>query len=222
MVVLANHANNPGIDSNDRMPQATSELLCKTKMRRIQVHRHPIQLFGSLCRPHAARHRQAPYLHGDQGRQRGLLTRELRLLQLRGAHRKAPGAGTLVVFLSDAYASPGRHPQGFRREWINLCTGPERPRREGWVTYVFCDPAHSKKKSSDFTAIWVIGFSPDKSYVVLDMLRDRLNLAERTDRLLELVHRWSPQGIVYERYGMQADEEYIKKSYARAALSVSN
>ena len=27
----------------------------------------------------------------------------------------------------------------------------------------------------------------------------------------ELTHRWSPQAIIYEKYGMQADEAYIKK-----------
>jgi hypothetical protein len=37
--------------------------------------------------------------------------------------------------------------------------------------------------------VLVIGLAPDKGYVVLDMVRDRLSLGERTDRLLELVRR---------------------------------
>jgi predicted phage terminase large subunit-like protein len=101
--------------------------------------------------------------------------------------------------------------QGFRREWLNDCIGPNNPNRTGLIVYLFCDPANSKKRSSDYTSIWAVGFAPDKRYVILDMVRDRLNLAERTDRLLELVHRWSPEAIVYGRYGAQADEEYIRK-----------
>jgi predicted phage terminase large subunit-like protein len=101
--------------------------------------------------------------------------------------------------------------QGFRREWLHDCTGPANPKRDGLNVYIFCDPANSKKKTSDFTSMWVIGLAPDKRFVILDMLRNRLNLAERTDRLLELVRRWAPLAIIYEKYGMQADEAYITK-----------
>jgi hypothetical protein len=82
---------------------------------------------------------------------------------------------------------------GFRREWLKDCTGPDKPRREGLIPYIFVDPANSKKRTSDYTSMWVIGFCPDKTYVVLDTVRDGLNLAERTDRLLELTQRWSPR-----------------------------
>jgi predicted phage terminase large subunit-like protein len=101
--------------------------------------------------------------------------------------------------------------QGFKREWIKDCIGPEKPRHEGLIRYIFVDPANSKKLEADYTAMWVIGFAPDKHYVVLDMVRDRLSLSERADRLLELTHRWSPQAIIYEKYGMMADEVFIKK-----------
>jgi hypothetical protein len=40
---------------------------------------------------------------------------------------------------------------------------------------------------------------------------DRLSLAERADRIIELVNRWRPQANIYERYGAQAHEEYIRK-----------
>ena len=46
--------------------------------------------------------------------------------------------------------------QGFKREWIRDCTGPDKPRREGLIPYIFVDPANSKKPQADYTAMWVI------------------------------------------------------------------
>ncbi|MDH5512332.1 MAG: hypothetical protein OEY27_03875, partial [Gammaproteobacteria bacterium] len=45
---------------------------------------------------------------------------------------------------------------------------------------------------------------------VLEMVRDRLNLAERLERLFTLHRKWKPKQVRYERYGMMADIEAIK------------
>jgi phage terminase large subunit-like protein len=42
------------------------------------------------------------------------------------------------------------------------------------------------------------------------MVRDRLNLAERLERLFTLHRKWKPKQVRYERYGMMADIEAIK------------
>lgn len=45
------------------------------------------------------------------------------------------------------------------------------------------------------------------------MLRDRLNLKERTARLFQWHRKYKPMresGVRYEKYGMQADIEHIK------------
>ena len=54
------------------------------------------------------------------------------------------------------------------------------------------------------------------NYMVLDMVRDRLNLAERTQRLFDFHKRWEIKFPVrYERYGLMADIEHIKERQER-------
>jgi len=76
--------------------------------------------------------------------------------------------------------------------------------------YIYVDPASKKKKNSDYTCMWVIGVASDKNFYILDGIRDRLNLKERTEKLMELHKRWFPLDVIYEEYGMQCDIEHIK------------
>jgi hypothetical protein len=41
---------------------------------------------------------------------------------------------------------------GFKREWLVYANG--QPTRTGLNVYLLCDPANSKRKKSDFTAMW--------------------------------------------------------------------
>jgi predicted phage terminase large subunit-like protein len=80
--------------------------------------------------------------------------------------------------------------------------------------YILVDAASSKKKGSDFTAMHVVGLNVDRKRYVLDMVRDRLNLKERGDRLFALHRKWSAAGLKlqpvrYERYGLMADVEHL-------------
>jgi predicted phage terminase large subunit-like protein len=70
--------------------------------------------------------------------------------------------------------------------------------------------ANSKRKDSDYTAMWVIGLGQDQNYYVLDMVRDRLNLTERAARLIELHRKWKPKQVRWEQYGLMADIQHIK------------
>jgi predicted phage terminase large subunit-like protein len=72
------------------------------------------------------------------------------------------------------------------------------------------DPASKKKKNSDFTAMMVIGLGLDQNYYVIDMIRDRLNLTERTSTLFWLHKMYHPVAVGYEEYGMQSDIEHIQ------------
>jgi predicted phage terminase large subunit-like protein len=56
----------------------------------------------------------------------------------------------------------------------------------------------------------VMGLATDGNYYVLDLVRDRLNLAERLERIFTLHRKWKPKQTRYERYGMMADIEAIK------------
>ena len=103
--------------------------------------------------------------------------------------------------------------QGFKREWLRhykRMTGVAKMNG-----YILVDAASSKKKGSDYTGMNVVGLNVDKKRYVLDMVRDRLNLKERSDRLFALHRKWSAAGLKiqhvrYEKYGLMADVEHLK------------
>ncbi len=98
--------------------------------------------------------------------------------------------------------------QGFKREWVHTYTKISHPERMN--KYLLVDAASSKKKGSDYTAMWVIGLATDGNYYALDMVRDRLNLTERADRVFALHRKWKPKQVRYEKYGLMADIEHLK------------
>jgi predicted phage terminase large subunit-like protein len=96
--------------------------------------------------------------------------------------------------------------KGFKREWLRYySTAPTKTNN-----YILIDAASSKKKGSDYTAMWVVGLGTDGNYYALDIIRDRLSLTERTERLFALHRKWKPLQVRYEKYGAMADIEHIK------------
>lgn len=97
--------------------------------------------------------------------------------------------------------------QGFREEWLKFF---KNRTGEGMNKYILVDPANDKKKKSDYTAVFVVGLGEDQNYYCLDMIRDRLNLTERTELLFKLHRKWSPLAVGYERYGKDSDIAHIE------------
>lgn len=97
--------------------------------------------------------------------------------------------------------------QGFREEWIKYYKNGDG---EGMNRYLIVDPANEKKRSSDYTAIGVIGLGYDNNYYLLDFVYDRLNLTERTTELFRLHRKWKPKGVGYEKYGKDSDIQHIQ------------
>jgi predicted phage terminase large subunit-like protein len=96
---------------------------------------------------------------------------------------------------------------GFDEDWIRYW--PAR----SWKnlnTYIFVDPATSKKKESDYTVFFIIGMGADGNYYVVDIYRDKYNLAERTERLFYLHRKFRPLGVYYEKYGKDSDIEHYE------------
>lgn len=81
--------------------------------------------------------------------------------------------------------------------------------------YILIDSANAKKKTSDYTQIWVVGLGRDKNYYVLDGVHDRLNLAERTRALFDLVERWTPSNVFWEQIGLASDVEHVQLEQER-------
>lgn len=112
--------------------------------------------------------------------------------------------------------------------------------RDNWVQYyeggvvrpstmniaIIGDPAggddlnKKKKKSSDWTALMVIGLAPDNNRYLLDIVRDRLNPPDRIDTLFTLHRKWNalagkPAKVGYEKYGLMSDTHYIREKQKR-------
>lgn len=101
---------------------------------------------------------------------------------------------------------------GFSVEWLKFYDKIDS--LNGWNIYIHVDPASKKKKANDYTVQLVIATAPDGNRYLIDGVRDRLNLTERTNQLFEFVYKYtinnvSPK-VVYEEYGLQADIEHIE------------
>lgn len=102
----------------------------------------------------------------------------------------------------------GDETQGFQEAWLTFYAGQNDG--SGMNKYILVDPANSKKKQSDYTAMWVVGLAQDQNYYVLEIVRDRLNLQQRADTLFRLHRKWRPLGVGYEQYGIQADIQHMQ------------
>jgi len=98
--------------------------------------------------------------------------------------------------------------QGFKKEWLQFWHGTKWA---GYNRYILVDPAGEKKKTNDYTVMAVVGLGKDKNFYLIHGVRDRLNLAERGRLLMHLVREYKPVAVGYEKYGIQADIEYVKE-----------
>ena len=104
--------------------------------------------------------------------------------------------------------------QGFREEWVEYYQ-PEHFDGRFMNHYLLCDPANEKKKANDYTVMIVVALANDGNYYLVDGLRDRLNLTERTAALFRFHRKYNPVATGYERYGMQSDIEHIRGEMER-------
>jgi len=97
---------------------------------------------------------------------------------------------------------------GFKKDWLKFYQ--TKPTLDEMNIYILVDPASTKKKTSDYTVMEVIGLAPDQNYYLIDAIRDRLSLTERAAKLFEFHRKYRPLKVGYEKYGMQADIEHCK------------
>lgn len=83
--------------------------------------------------------------------------------------------------------------------------------------YILCDPASSRKKGSDKTAISVVAIDAQRVKYLVDGYHHKMSLAERWTAIKGLRRHWMSQPGVqnvevgYERYGMRSDLEYFEE-----------
>lgn len=137
------------------------------------------------------------------------------------------------VYATQMMCNP-QHGDGFRflEEWI-----PERIPREELLRnrarynfHILVDPAYTQKESSDFTTMLVVATTSTRQYVFADIIRDKLTLSQKVDRLFELLNTWyngrSYPKVFYEANSTASDyavisEEKKKRRMAFTLVSVS-
>lgn len=92
--------------------------------------------------------------------------------------------------------------------WLHFYESPPSSRD----VYIFVDTAGNKKRrNNDYMVMWVVGCSRSNgNFYILDGVRDKMNLSERTEVYRGLVQRWRPRMTWWEQVGAQTDLEHVR------------
>lgn len=125
---------------------------------------------------------------------------------------------TLSTLAAQMLQNPAAGNQAiFKKEWLKF----QDVRPATLNIYIPCDPASSRKKGSDRTAIPVIGVDASGNRWLVDGYHHRMGLSERYQRIKELRKFWMAMPGVqlvkvgYERYGSTSDLEYFDEMMTR-------
>ena len=129
---------------------------------------------------------------------------------------KTQGSATLAAQMLQ---NPAAGAQAlFNKDWLRFAD----VRPSTLNVYILCDPASSRKKGSDRTAMPVIGIDSARNRYLLDGYHHRMSLSERWLALSGLRKVWMNMPGVqlvkvgYERYGSTADLEYFQEKMEAA------
>lgn len=125
---------------------------------------------------------------------------------------------TLSTLAAQMLQNPAAGNQAiFKKEWLRF----QDVRPATLNIYILCDPASSRKKGSDRTAIPVVGMDSAGNRWLVDGYHHRMGLTERYQRIKELRKTWMAMPGVqmvrvgYERYGSTSDLEYFEEQMLR-------
>lgn len=178
----------------------------ETRLRVIGTRYHHADTYRTMIERGAVTPRIRPATHD------GTLTGEPVFLTREQFQKKARDMGPYVASAQLLQNPTVDSKQTFDRAWLRYYDN--EPNWRGMNRALLCDPANSKKKSSDYTTMAVIGQGPDENYYLLDFVRDRLNLAERAKKYIDLHRKWDKPKSGYEKYGKDADIDHIQSVQA--------
>lgn len=160
---------------------------------------HPMDTYSEILKRGTARERRRVCVDAD-GRPLLLSPEALE------AKRRDMGPR---IFAAQMLQDPvGEGVRLFRDGWIMFYD--RQPDRRGLNVYVIIDSANAKRKQNDYTTMWVVGLGADENYYVLDIVRDRMNLVERTDELFALHRKWRPLCCYWEQVGAMSDTQHVR------------
>jgi phage terminase large subunit-like protein len=97
-----------------------------------------------------------------------------------------------------------------KKSWLKFYT--QKPKNGN--RYIIVDPGGEKKQGhrgkKDNTAIGVFEYCEDNNYYLIDGIRDKLGLTERTELLFRWHRKYKPKGVYYEKYGKDSDIVHIQ------------
>lgn len=107
--------------------------------------------------------------------------------------------------------------QDFRPEWLERLDFTYHVLPENLRIYMFVDPASSRRKKSDYTAIVTIGIDELGKMYLVDIIRDKLNPEGRTNLVLKLMMKHKIKIVNYEAIGFQDTDVFILKRKGQEA-----
>jgi len=135
------------------------------------------------------------------------------LMDVEELHKLGRSMGPATFAMQMLLDAKGGSVKSFRPEWIKYWD----PTRKGLNIYIIVDPSSGRKRyrggkaQNDYTSMLVVGIDGNENWMVLDLVRDRLNLEGRCAALFALHRKYRPvQQVGYEQTGMQADIEHIQ------------
>jgi len=138
--------------------------------------------------------------------------------------------GPLVLFSPEYYAKKRRNQTtydfncqilmrpkledaaGFNEKWYKTWPNANHANLN---IHAIVDPAQSKAKSADSTAMWLIGYGADQNYYVIDFICDKLSLTEKADVLFDWQREYPIAKTHYEKVALQSDIQHIEDRQER-------
>lgn len=99
--------------------------------------------------------------------------------------------------------------QKFNRSWIKFYTS--QTKRPPMNMYILVDSAKKTDKKHDYTVMMVIGVDALRNYWILDIVRDKIDVYGRWEKLSWLVKHWGVTEVGYEQYAAMVDTEVMNR-----------
>lgn len=100
----------------------------------------------------------------------------------------------------------------FLNDWLQDYENEPTDEAKGKNLYMFADVAKGGGPDADYSCIAVVGLGDDNNYYLIDLRRDRWNMVEFCDMVIEMAKFWRPLTCYVEEFGGMRPVEEIKNA----------